>query len=82
MVFAIVLIGGPITGAHFNPAITLAVFISNKHWKEDWFFALQIILSQFIGAFWGVCLAWLCLYNPGGENPTRAQIPEVLVVKL
>ena len=30
MIFAMILIGGPLTGAHYNPAITLAVFISNK----------------------------------------------------
>lgn len=35
MLFAMLLIGGPITGAHFNPAVTLGVYISNKHWKED-----------------------------------------------
>ena len=33
--FACILIGGPITGAHFNPAVTLAVYISNKHWVDD-----------------------------------------------
>lgn len=30
--FAVILIGGPITGAHFNPAVTLGVYVSNKHW--------------------------------------------------
>jgi glycerol uptake facilitator-like aquaporin len=35
MLFALLLIGGPITGAHYNPAVTLGVYISNKHWKED-----------------------------------------------
>ena len=33
MLFACLLIGGPITGAHFNPAVTLGVMISNRHWK-------------------------------------------------
>ena len=35
MLFACLLIGGPITGAHFNPAVTLGVYFSNKHWKDD-----------------------------------------------
>jgi glycerol uptake facilitator-like aquaporin len=29
MLFAMLLIGGPITGAHFNPAVTLGVYMSN-----------------------------------------------------
>ena len=32
MLFACLLIGGPITGAHYNPAVTLGVYISNKNW--------------------------------------------------
>jgi len=36
MLFALLLIGGPVTGAHFNPAVTIGVYISNKHWKVDW----------------------------------------------
>lgn len=60
-IFALVLIGGPITGGHYNPAVTIGVFISNKHWKEDWGFALCIMLSQFFGGIWGTCLAWISL---------------------
>lgn len=43
MLFALLLIGGPITGAHYNPAVTVGVYISNRHWKEDiLMFALMI----------------------------------------
>jgi glycerol uptake facilitator-like aquaporin len=82
MVFAMILICGPVTGAHFNPAVTLGVFISNKHWREDLIFCLMIMLSQFIGGFWGVCLAWCSLYNPEGESPTKANVPSAEVVVL
>lgn len=81
MVFALILIGGPVTGMHVNPAVTLGVFISNKHWKEDWFFCLCIILSEIAGGFWGICLAWCCLYNENSANPTKAQIPDMEVVR-
>jgi glycerol uptake facilitator-like aquaporin len=35
MLFALLLIGGPITGAHFNPAVTLGVYISNRNYVEQ-----------------------------------------------
>jgi glycerol uptake facilitator-like aquaporin len=44
-VFALILIAGPVSGAHFNPAVTLGVYISNVHWKEDWGFCLLIMLA-------------------------------------
>ena len=73
--FALILIAGPISGAHFNPAVTLGVYISNVHWKEDWGFCLLIMLAEFVGAMWGMCLSWLSLYNTSGNNTTRTQVP-------
>jgi len=63
MLFACLLIGGPITGAHFNPAVTLGVYISNKHWKSDIVMFVIMISGQIFGAVCGVMLAWLSLYN-------------------
>jgi len=82
MLFALLLIGGPITGAHFNPAVTLGVYISNVKWREDWGICLAMMFSQFFGAIWGVCLAWLSLYNPEGTSPTRAMVPTNEIVLL
>lgn len=31
MIFALILLAGPITGAHFNPAVTTGVLVSNKN---------------------------------------------------
>jgi len=33
--FAMLLIGGPITGALNNPAVALGIYVSNKHWKQN-----------------------------------------------
>ena len=31
-IFACILIGGPITGGHYNPAVSLGVFVTDKDW--------------------------------------------------
>lgn len=31
MIFAVILVAGPITGAHLNPAVTTGVLVSNKN---------------------------------------------------
>ena len=87
MIFAMILIGGPITGGHFNPAVTLAVYISNVKWREDWQIFLLMLSAQFFGAFWGVCLAWNSLYNPNAiliapNKLTRGMVPESEIVLL
>lgn len=68
MLFACLLIGGPITGAHYNPAVTVGVYISNKFWKKDFGMFCVTIGAQITGGIIGVMLAWLSLYN-GSGNP-------------
>lgn len=63
MLFALLLIGGPVTGAHFNPAVTIGVYISNKHWKEDWDMFLITVFGQIVGGIFGISLSWLSLFN-------------------
>lgn len=94
MLFAVLLIGGPITGAHYNPAVTIGVYISNKHWKKDWLMFIITIVAQVSGALAGICLVWLSLINEriindqnlciNTENciPTDANVPfgEVVIL--
>lgn len=51
---ALILTFGPISGAHFNPAVTLS-----DAWfgQIEWRIALLYIAAQFIGAFAGVAAA-------------------------
>jgi len=55
-VFTGVVIAGPYSGAHLNPAVTLAMVITGSLSYGD---ALQYVLAQFLGAMAGSFLVWL-----------------------
>jgi glycerol uptake facilitator protein len=55
-VFAGVVIAGPYSGAHLNPAVTIALAIAGKF---SWAKVPMYILAQFIGAMIGALLVWL-----------------------
>jgi aquaporin Z len=54
---------GPISGGHFNPAVTVAVLIKEgkKNYAKNFGYAVQIILSQLLGALGGCLLTLLGL---------------------
>lgn len=55
-VFAGVLVAGPYSGAHLNPAVTIGLAIAGKFaWSEVGIY----IAGQFIGAMIGAFLVWL-----------------------
>jgi glycerol uptake facilitator protein len=55
-VFAGVVIAGPYSGAHLNPAVTIGLAIAGKF---AWAKAPAFILAQMIGAMLGSLLVWL-----------------------
>ncbi len=55
-VFVGVLIAGPYSGAHLNPAVTIGLAVSGDF---AWNMVPQYILAQFIGAMIGAFLVWL-----------------------
>jgi len=57
--------GGHISGAHYNPAVTLAVFIRGKLSVVE---AICYVLAQLVGAFFGGCSGALIL-NDDGARP-------------
>lgn len=59
-VFTGVVIAGPYSGAHLNPAVTLAMVISTD---LTWVEGLSFILAQFIGAMIGAFFVWLIHYE-------------------
>ena len=59
--FAIVNIFGGVSGGHFNPAVTLGVYVREAKWAHNFIFMLMIIASQIAGALVGMLLAYLAL---------------------
>ena len=66
--FANIVIFGGITGGHFNPAVTLGVYVANGSYGSNLIYMIMIMASQFVGALCGgVPLAWMALMNADGK---------------
>lgn len=62
-IFAAVLICGPITGAHFNPAVSTAVLISHTEPVKALPMYFLMVFAEICGAFFGTFIAYLSLMN-------------------
>ena len=61
--FASILFFGGITGGHFNPAVSLGVWLSRENRGGNIVFLLMIILGQCVGAVLGICMSFVSLYS-------------------
>jgi glycerol uptake facilitator protein len=59
-VFVGVVVAGPYSGAHLNPAVTLALAIAGKF---TWVNVIPYIIAQFAGACIGAFLVWIMYYD-------------------
>ena len=75
--FASIILFGSITGGHFNPAVTLGIYIREAKFKENLKWLGVHILGQLCGAFLAMGLAELTLFE--GSLGT---IPDANVAKL
>ena len=66
----------PVSGAHFNPAVTVAVWIRRSEIGKDAFFMLQIILAQILGG----CLG--CAFVSFSNDFSLKDVPIPGVAKL
>ncbi|WP_178983794.1 MIP/aquaporin family protein [Winogradskyella helgolandensis] len=64
-VYVAVVIAGPYSGAHINPAVTVAVAIAGKF---PWADVPMYILAQMIGAMIGASAVWLTYKNHFDET--------------
>jgi len=59
-VFVGVVVAGPYSGAHLNPAVTLALAIAGKF---SWANVIPYIIAQFTGTCLGAFLVWIMYYD-------------------
>jgi glycerol uptake facilitator protein len=59
-VFVGVVVAGPYSGAHLNPAVTIALAIAGKF---AWANVIPYIIAQFAGACIGAFLVWIMYYD-------------------
>lgn len=59
-VYVGVVVAGPYSGAHLNPAVTIGLAIVGKF---PWANVAPYIIAQMLGAFLGALLVWLMYYN-------------------
>lgn len=70
MLVVLILAFEPVSGAHFNPAVTLSMAMTKQmRWRE----AAPYVMAQFIGAFVGVAAANLMFGLPIFFASTRAR---------
>src|SRR5258707_13162070 len=64
-VFVGIVVAGPYSGAHLNPAVTIGLAIAGKF---AWANVLSYIVAQMLGAFTGAILVWLMYYDQFQRN--------------
>ena len=64
---ALVYMGGHVSGAHYNPAVTLGAMWAGEFPRRD---VVRYITAQFAGAVVGAVLVWMVLSGPLVVAPT------------
>ena len=65
-VFVGVVIAGPYSGAHLNPAVSVGLAIAGKF---SWSLVPSYVAAQFLGAMLGAFLVWVCYKDHFDRTP-------------
>ena len=57
--FALVTCFYEVSGGHFNPAVSIGVWISEKRYVHNLLFLISISLFQFLGALLALCIGYI-----------------------
>ena len=80
--FASILLFGSITGGHFNPAVTLAVYIKEAKWSENLSWLGLVILAQVCGGFLAQGLTEITLFDKTLGNIPAANVAKICPLSL
>lgn len=77
MAVALMFAFGPVSGAHFNPAVSFATFLRRRLGARD---LIGYVVAQLLGAFVGVGVSLVIYGKPDfhWSNPPRATVPEIV----
>ena len=80
MLFASIMIFGAVSGGHFNPAVTLGVFLGQgEDYGKNFVYMILVWVSQFLGGGLAMGLSYLSLYQ---TQPPPTKVPAELVSRL
>jgi len=69
VLFLIIIVTGPITGGHVNPAVTVATFIIRyKDWKKNIGWTLWYLTAEYLGALLGVGMVSVSMKLKDGDE--------------
>ena len=78
--FSVIIIFGGITGGHFNPAVTLGVYLHEGKWKENAPFMMLIMTSQLVGSLLGMSIASATLGYVNANDDFEVPISRVPIL--
>ena len=67
--FVLWILGSTTSGAHFNPAISLCIFLLQKSRTEYMAYFILLLVFQLVGSFFGILLSYILMKPDFGSVP-------------